>query len=224
MKKKLLSFAFVNKTDKDVFINMGQTFFIVNGKAKDYYQERTFGLHDFTQYSAEVGTGQITLETNGYWGSEKYYENMQAINNAMKIKKSVSTTNSVTIKEKEIICIPANSYKILCKCSVNPVVLQTCIKNKDFPNRNTNVGSYDKKTTPLVFKNRIAYGFNKDGIAEKYVESDFWLSSVDNYSQKAATEEVKTKIECYGFKHSEKRRTFKIGGPNMFYQVYSKPK
>ena len=37
-----LSFVFMNKTDKDIFINMGQTFNIKNGAANDYFKNRTY--------------------------------------------------------------------------------------------------------------------------------------------------------------------------------------
>lgn len=32
-----LRFAILNKTDKDIFVNMGQSFYVVNGQAIDYY-------------------------------------------------------------------------------------------------------------------------------------------------------------------------------------------
>ena len=60
------------------------------------------------------------------------------------------------------------------------------------------------------------------------MDNNFWISSIMNYSQNSATEEVDEKDDCdkkdkdsYDF-NQKKIRQFKIGGPNKFYQSYVK--
>lgn len=96
-----------------------------------------------------------------------------------------------------------------------------CVKDKDFPKQTYLYGTYDKRSTPYLFKNRIAYGFTKNDVADKHIDNEFWISSITNYSQKAATENVRSKSECYDMTTFTKTRTFKIGGPNKFYKVYA---
>jgi len=103
---------------------------------------------------------------------------------------------------------------------VNPVLMSTCERDKDFPKKSYKVGTYTEATTPLSFKNRIAYGFNKNEVADKHIDNNFWISSVTNYSKNEATENYEEKTECYGQKSKSKSRIFKIGGPDKFYKIY----
>lgn len=98
--------------------------------------------------------------------------------------------------------------------------MQTCNKDKDFPSKTCQVGIYSKDNTPIDFKNRIAYGFDKNEVASKHIDNEFWVTSVTNYSKSAATEKSKEKTECYGVKSSKSERVFKIGGPDKFYKYY----
>lgn len=120
----------------------------------------------------------------------------------------------------EIVCIPAKCFKVFNYYKVTPTLIQTCDRQKDFPSKKYVVGNYTQSTTPLKFKNRIAYGFTKNDVADKHIDNDFWISAVTNYSKKAATEDYKEKTECYGKKSSTKGKAFTIGGPNKFYKLY----
>lgn len=217
-----IRFAFQNKTDKDIFINMGQTFFIVNGQAKDYFYDRTYTETYMESATAAVVGGQTSWNANSYWGDSWYSEHGNVKSAAGLLKSSAAKGSATTIKEKEIICVPAHCFKVICKCSVNPSLMQTCEQSKDYPSRKENIKLYNKDNSPITFKNRIAYGFAKEDVATKHIDNDFWITSVTNYSQKGATTKVKEKTDCYGVKKSKKVRHFKIGGPDKFYQSYSK--
>ena len=223
-----LSFVFLNKTDKDIFINLGQTFFIKNGFAIDYYQGRTYTDQTYVQTSSSISFGNTKLKGNGYWSNNIYKEDVSVFENGRSIKNVNARANAVTIKEKEIVCIPAKCYKMFSYYSANPLRYITCDNNKDYPKDFVNVADFNKQNSPLIFSNRIAYGFNKDAVAEKHMDNNFWISSIMNYSQNSATEEVDEKDDCdkkdkdsYDF-NQKKIRQFKIGGPNKFYQSYVK--
>lgn len=212
-----VSFIFMNKTDKDIFINLGQTFFIVNSKAYDYYTEATTTIQQSVQAAATIYDGnRIDLRYDGPWSASLY-----SYSQLNKLKKKVTVGKNVSVKEQEIVCIPAKSYKMFCKCSISPLYYQACIKNIDYPKKSAKVKSYTSETTPLRMYNRIAYGFTKNSLADKHIENDFWLSSITNYSEKAIIEKKKEKTDCYS-EFEENVYTFKIGGPEKFYIKYNK--
>lgn len=215
-----LKFAILNKTDKDIFVNMGQSFYVVNGQAVDYYQGREFTSQSINHADYMISSSVGAFGSSGFWGNGVYDEDGTAIMNAMTGKVSKTLSNSVTTREKEIVCIPAKSFKVFNYYKVNPTRVTTCETNKDFPKKSCKIGTYTQSTTPLSFKNRIAYGFNKSDVADKHLDNDFWISSVTNYSKNEATEKRKEKTECYGQKKSSKVRIFKIGGPNKFFKLY----
>ncbi len=215
-----LRFAILNKTDKDLFVNMGQSFYVVNGQAVDYYQGREFTSQSINHADYMISSSIGTFGASGFWGNNVYGENGTAIINAMTGKVSKAFSNSVTTREKEIVCIPAKCFKVFNYYKVNPAWVATCERDKDFPKKSYKVGTYTQSTTPLSFKNRIAYGFNKNEVADKHLDNDFWISSITNYSKKAATEKREETTECYGQKRFSEVRIFKIGGPDKFFKLY----
>lgn len=231
-----LRFAVLNKTDKDIFINMGQSFYVINGQAVEYYQGRTFTKQDFYQVSNTTAFASSTASASGtanasanatatdhsvdVWGSGTYFERADASAAASILKTTKASTSTVTTKEMEIVCIPARCFKVLGYYKVLPPFIQTCDKDKDFPSNTYHVADYSKSSSPIVFKNRLAYGFDKGELANKHIDNEFWVTSVTNYSRKAATVDVKQSSKCYDIKYSEKVREFKIGAPNKFYKYY----
>lgn len=215
-----LKFAILNKTDKDIFVNMGQSFYVVNGQAVDYYQGRTFTSQSYDEYTNMGASVTGNANGSGLWGNGVYYEDAQALVNAKSVRTVKAVANSITSKEKEIVCIPAKCYKVFSYYSVNPDRVVTCERSKDYPSGTYQVGTYTQASTPMSFKNRIAYGFTKNDVADKHIDNDFWISGITNYSQDAATEKYKDKTECYGIKSSEKGKRFKIGTPSKFYKLY----
>lgn len=215
-----VKFAIYNKTDKDIFVNMEQTFLVVNGQAHDYYQGRTYGQAYTAGYTTEVGVGASKLSSGGLWGTSGYMEDAAAIAAVQKTRKAESTASSVTTKEKEIECIPANSFKIINKCVINPEMLLTCDRKNDFPSEKQEIRTYTQISTPFSIVNRIAYGFNKDDVAAKHIDNAFWVSRITNYSQKGATESVMNE-KCYNPFSVGTHKQFVIGGPDKFYVIYS---
>lgn len=215
-----LRFAVQNKTDKDIFVNMGQSFYVINGKAVDYYQGRSYTQQEYSQTAAVTTSAFAKRSGYGFWGSDVYVERDVASAVANLQNKTKATSSSVTMKEKEVVCIPAKCYKVFGYYKVSPSFMQTCNKDKDFPNKTCQVGIYSKDNTPIDFKNRIAYGFDKNEVASKHIDNEFWVTIVTNYSKSAATEKSKEKTECYGVKSSKSERVFKIGGPDKFYKYY----
>ena len=210
----LVSFVFNNKTDKDIFINLGQTFFIVNGHANDYYVGATETLEQGIQLAASYKKETLDLLNAGLWSNNLYSYSEK------KASKKISSNKKISVKEPEIVCVPAHSYKLFCKCSISPSYMQVCAKDIDYPKKSAKVKDYTSDTTPIKMINRIAYGFDKDAVADKHIENNLWVSGITNYSQKAILEKEKVKTGCYS--NSKKKISyFKVGGPDKFYIRYN---
>lgn len=212
-----VGFILQNKTDKDIFVDMARTFFIFNGKANDYFKNREYTTTTVTTTSDAFGVSLSYISNVGYWPAR--YNVPTTVSGISKIIKGHS--NGVTTKEKPVICIPANSYKVIDEYKVFPDFVQTCNIKTDYPHTSANVANYSESNSPVKFKNRIAYSFDKNVSNVKEIENDFYINSVTNYSKKAAVEKKKEVASCYN-RIKVKREYFKIGGPNKFYKRYAK--
>lgn len=212
-----VGFILQNKTDKDIFVDMDRTFFILNGEANDYFKNREYTTTTATTTSDAFGVSQSYLSNVGYWPTR--YNVPTTVSGISKIIKGHS--NGVTTKEKPVICIPANSFKVIDEYKVSPNFVLTCNSKTDYPHTSANVANYSESNSPVKFKNRIAYSFDKNVNNIKEIENDFYVNAVTNYSKKSAVEKKKEETNCYN-KSKVKREYFKIGGPNKFYKRYVK--
>ena len=208
-----MQFIFENKTNSDLFVDMNQTFFIKNGAAYNYYNNRTYQTQTFTSLDYGYSTSSTYWSKGSFWPTQ--YD-LKTISEKSKTRVGIST--GISTKEAELICIPAKSFKVFNYYTINPEFIKTCDKKIDYPKKQSTVETYNEHNTPLTFKNRISYSFNKTGESLQQIENTFWLAMVKNYSRKAAIEEVKEKKGCSDFETNV--FYFKIGGPNQFYKEY----
>ena len=127
-------------------------------------------------------------------------------------------STGVTIQEPKYVCVPAHAYKVISVYKIYPEFVTVCKKSMDFPKYDATLKTYSKNESPLRFTNRIAYSFEEGGEIAERIDNSFWLSSVKNYSSKAAIEKRKEKVGCS--KLVKRKQYFKIGGPNQFYVIY----
>lgn len=212
-------FVFYNKTDRDIFLDMNQTMFVLNGYAHEYYQGRTYEVFEKPDEYSNINGVRLDRVDNDIWGNNVYKDNSFYGNT------SSIPDNRVMIQEKEIICVPPKAYKYFFYYSINPKVIKTCVKNKDFPSKEADVSSFSKEDSPLHITNRITYGFDSNIPNVKSIDNSFWVSSIKNYSFNAALEH-KSLIEECNYNNLNKKTLpykynyFKIGGPNKFYHKY----
>lgn len=211
-----MNFIVQNKTNRDLFLDMGQSFFIFNGEAFDYFQNREYTNTVSMATSAGYGVSLFSA-TAGYWPNTYLVPGTHSlIAKAMK-----GSSKAVTTKEKEIVCVPANSFKTISGQAISQQYHVTCNKKIDYPNHSAVSATYNESSSPTKFRNRISYSFDEKGSDLRQIENDFYLTSITNYSKKAATEKVKEKVGC-SETFSKKTYYFKIGGPNKFYKSYKK--
>jgi len=207
-----MAFIFENKTDRDIFIDMTQSFFIKNGAAFDYYADRTYEARSYAGISAGYSV-------SGYTRLYNYFTGVYRAPAALSLKESAGLSNAVTVREPEYVCIPAKSHKIISVYEIAPSRIITCDKQKDYPNRTSVVNTYSEDNTPLRLNNRIAYSFEESNKSLKHIDNTFWVSSVQNFRDKWIFEEKKENVGCYT-DVKKKVKYFKVGGPNHFYITY----
>ena len=207
-----MAFIFENKTDRDIFIDMTQSFFIKNGAAFDYYADRTYEARSYAGISAGYSV-------SGYARLYDYFTGVYRAPAALSLKESAGLSRAVTVREPEYVCVPAKSHKIISVYEIDPSRIVTCEKPKDYPKTKAVVATYSEDNTPLRLNNRIAYSFEEDNKSLKHIDNTFWVSSVQNYRDKAILEKKKVNVGCYA-DVKKKIRYFKVKGPNLFYITY----
>ena len=213
-----VSFAFKNKTDRDIFINMNESFLVVNGNAHNYFEAKTYTYG--SAFATSIGYGEslgVSLSgKTGVW-SNKHYTASAGV--AASITSKSAIMNTVSIKEQEVVCIPANSFKTFSKFCLSPAIYQKCVKKVDYPSKKVSLAKFDSDNSPIMMNNRLTYGFKNDNM-DKHIDNVFWLGEIENYSEKSAIER-KSEKGCYD-NLSKEIKVFKIGTPSQFYRHYQK--
>lgn len=210
-----LSFLVQNKTDKNLYLVMPRSFFILNGVANDYYSESTYS-HSVTTSASLSSSSQISVSgflTNGisWYPTHLSRQVSAAIGSAV--------TEGVETKEPPFVCIPPYSSKFIRGFNISDHVYKDCDDIKqNYPSQTSNEVRFSRDNTPLSFRNRLAYSFDEQTNNIKYIEHTFWLSSLQNYSQKAAINKQKEE-ECET-KEKKVRKRFTMYAPNKFYNKY----
>ena len=161
-------FIITNNTDKIAYVDLTKSFFTINGISKDCYLNREWSTTNSVGLSASA-----TLYGYLYHNGVKYKGN---------VSESVygSQSKGVTQKEKDIIAIPPHTSKIVAEYNIVSSAVSNCTLN-------TIVGkeaaqTYTKEQTPISFSNYISYRI--DNGAEQTIESNFWVSRIENISSK----------------------------------------
>lgn len=201
-------FVMYNKTDKDLYVMLPQTFFIKNGVAFDYFQNREYQNSQAVMSSSGVSTGIGVLGVTNIWG---------AWNTSKGNAKSTSTT--VIHKENPMVCIPPHSSKGISEYVILSELIRNCEKKQAYPKKKSIPIEFTKEDTPLNFKNRITYSFNECGKESKSIENEFWISELTNYSEKEAGS-MKMIKECDNDNAGVKVYKFKVSAPGKFYNSY----
>ena len=213
-----VSFAFKNKTDRDIFINMNESFLVVNGNAHNYFEAKTYTYG--SAFATSIGYGEslgVSLSgKTGVW-SNKHYTASAGV--AASITSKSAIMNTVSTKEQEVVCIPANSFKTFSKFCLSPAIYQKCVKKVDYPSKKVSLAKFDSDNSPIMMNNRLTYGFKSDNM-DKHIDNVFWLGEIENYSEKSAVER-KSEKGCYDYL-SKEIKVFKIGTPSQFYRHYQK--
>ncbi len=109
------------------------------------------------------------------------------------IKNNVVTYDyySKGICEKEILCVPPKTNRIISGVVLNKNIIPLCplaISKKDIQNKNNEHIFLDKMSSPLVFYNLIVYSFDKSLENPISIKNDFFVHKIVNYREKDIVE------------------------------------
>lgn len=182
-------FQLYNKSDSTIYVDLGESFFILNGIANDYYKNRV--------YSESTSSGTIKMKSTQRAASLSGIHDSgiaQLVGLASTSTKgtSLSSTTSVLQNEQRIVCIPPRSSKYIAEYSISESAIRDCDLLRFPTKKGIKLKSFTKENSPLVFSNRISY---KVGDADNDVKIDnsFFVSEVCNYPESEVIEwEYKT--------------------------------
>jgi hypothetical protein len=211
-----VGFLIYNKSDKDIFVNMKESFFICNGIAYDYFKNREFTYFNSSSqssvysysasntYSAIASiVGAIAVSGYNYHGFKQTnsvaagFGADKSISYSASVGKNVSNTSSrgVSVKEKEIICIPPKSAKVISEYNINENLYRDCNLFLKPSKKKIKTSNFSEENSPFVFSNRITYSIDGQS-APVRIEQHFFVSEITNYPEKEITEMKVVEKNC----------------------------
>jgi len=166
-------FTIYNHTDKNIFIDLNRTHFIRNEVAYDYFLNRE------TQTGYSKTRGRSIAVSKSKQGT--FYNSLftPQIGDGLTYKKAISATkteteavtnsNSLTYKEKDIVCVPPHSRKQFSEYTIAAAFYSTMEKKSL---------QFSEENSPLIFSNIIAY--QREGDSDyNYIENKFYVESIE---------------------------------------------
>ena len=134
-----IGFTFLNKTTTNIYLNLEECFFVINGNANNYYKNRVYS------YTTNTGLGQ------------SFAKSMTGINYLELVQTNSATANTistqgttVSLNEEKIICIPAMTSKSIKEYNIIRFPYRDCDLLR-FPNKKQiKTLSFTKENSPIV--------------------------------------------------------------------------
>ncbi len=209
-------FQFFNKTDKTIYLNLEESFFIINGLSYNYYRNRIFTN---SKSAAATTSNYITTSTSVTGLNFLDLAQTDKISETNSADLITASGYSVAYTEEKNVCIPSKTFKIISEYTINESLFRDCDLFK-FPTRKQiTTKSFTKEQSPLVFSNRIAYSVGKNDNLIKF-ENEFYVTEISNYPE---NEFIEWKYEKYcGQESMYMKEFFKNVSADKFYIKYSR--
>lgn len=192
-----VGFTFFNKTENDLTLDLTKTFFVINGIAYEYFQNRT--------YSSTSNSGSIHTAYPYYnWFS-----------NTMTISEAKSNSYSTSFNEKPELTIPSNTSINVSEYHLMNSCYEDCDLQKYPSYSKSKILKFDKTNSPIVFYNIITY---KNGLVSEKVYNKFYVSTISNMPNSEMF--IKTREVSCENKLDEPVFIPKDKAPNKFYIEY----
>ena len=149
-----VGFKLFNKTNENIYLDLGESFFILNGEAFDYYKER--------EYSEKITTGLNKHKSD-------------------RVFALTAQDKSVTFHEIRVVCVPAECSKVINEYHVATKRYYSCDLNLYPMNASkVKVVKFTRDNSPYVFSNRITYKVGEHN-AVKRINHEFYVSEISNH-------------------------------------------
>ncbi len=198
-------FTIYNKTDKDIIINLRKSFFVINGIANEYFQDRTVS----NGYSSVSSSSY----TSGYYSS--YY---RSANSRTSTTTTVREENSSQVKDKEYLTIPSKTAIQLNNFYLTNKRIINCNLRIDPSGSNIRKASFSKTDSPITVKNIITLLTPNDSLR---LENSFYVNELVNYRTKDFETIIDTSVCGRKLFIAEYIKGFKFQNDNSFYFKYN---
>jgi hypothetical protein len=137
--------------------------------------------------------------------------------------KSVSNTSSrgVDIKEKDIVCIPPQSAKVISEYHINENLYRDCNLFLKPSKKEIKTSSFSEEDSPFVFSNRITYSVDGQSTPIK-IEQKFFVLEITNYPEKEITEMRVVEKNCADEVQSAVRKKYSNEVQSTVKEMYFK--
>ena len=211
-----VGFTIYNKSNKNLYLNLEESFFIFNGIANNYYKNRVFSnsVNSGAMYSSGV---MASKSVTGYNFLNLLQTNKVAVSGNTGIVNS--SGHSVTYTEEKIMSIPPKTSKNVVEYSINNSLYSDCDLYKYPTKKQINTKSFTKSDSPFVFSNKISYYTDSPEKLFRF-DNSFYVSEIANYPESEALYSITDEI-C-GKKSMTKSYYFNDKSPDKFYVKYVK--
>ncbi|MBN2756163.1 MAG: hypothetical protein JXR51_03225 [Bacteroidales bacterium] len=179
-----IGFKFFNKTDNNIYLNLEESFFILNGVSYNYYRNRVF-----TNSTSAGATTSRGASASKFATGINYFDLLQTnrISATNTVGLMTSSGFSISYNEEKIVCVPSKTSKIISEYNINESLFRDCNLFKYPTKKQIKSKTFSKEQSPLVFSNRIAYSFGQSDILIKF-ENEFYVTEISNYPESAMYE------------------------------------
>ncbi len=186
------TFIVTNNTDDNIYLNLGESYYINNGYAYDYYQARTY-----VYAGGSTASSLAAVPVMGF-----------------AVASAVVPDKSVEYAEQPIVCIPAHSSKTFEEFNVSTSVFRECGFVRNPSRKEISVREFSISDSPRVIENRLVFQLGDISLP---VVNVFYVSKYQNISYGNATKYVNV-ADCDGTIRSIKVNT--MSADNRFYVTY----
>lgn len=215
------SFMIYNKTDSNLYLDLGKSHLIINGLAQTYFQNRIFSKSSSSSIS--IGSSYTTGYANKYTSYASYggsYAKYSGITATSAAAATNATGFSVSYGEIRIICIPPKSGKAIDGFALISTPYRDCDLYR-FPSKKSQPSKkFTNENSPLKFTNSITFGFDEEVSNPIIVELSFWVSEIDNFIRDNFI--GIRQIEYCGQKSLSKEDYYNYENPQYFFIRYTK--
>lgn len=153
-----IGFRFYNKSNENIYLNLEESFYVLNGMAYNYYKNRT--------YTNSTSSGATNPQ----------------LNNRYPVNIITNQVYSVSFNEEKIVCIPPKTSKVISEYTINKSLIRDCDLYKYPTKRKIKTKSFTQENSPLIFSNKIAYTIGQSKNLIRF-ENQFYISEITNYPE-----------------------------------------
>lgn len=211
-------FEFYNKTDQIIYLDLSKTFFIKNGVAYDYYENKTITNTESSNTAVSITSGYGLAATSSYSASiSQYYAghlgypttplSPQASSASIGTSKSLFASlfgsktlfastghsTSVATTKQPILSIPPKSSKFIKNYHIISNEIVSC-DLKYYPENHDKI-SFNEENSPITFANYITFKIGESSNLYS-IENKFYISEIANYVEQNVTNYVKRSQTC----------------------------